>query len=92
MEFVLLNQNKRSVMRQEVTYLLENALAKPSCSPWSSPCLLVHKPDGTFRFCTNYRKVNAVTEPDSYTLPRMEDCIDNIGSANFVSKLDMLKG
>ncbi len=86
------NSMKRSVMRQEVEYLLENGLAKSSCSPWSSPCLLVPKSDGTFRFCTDYRKVNAVTVPDSYPLPRMEDCIDNIGSARFVTKLDMLKG
>ncbi len=33
-----------------------------------------------------------MTVPDSYPLPRMEDCIDNIGSAHFVTKLDMLKG
>ncbi len=33
-----------------------------------------------------------MTVPDSYPLPRMEDCIDNIGSARFVTKLDMLKG
>ncbi len=33
-----------------------------------------------------------MTVPDSYPLPRMEDCIDNIGSACFVTKLDMLKG
>lgn len=32
-----------------------------------------------------------MTVPDSYPLRRMEDCIDNVGSANFVSKLDMLK-
>lgn len=62
------------------------------CSPWSSPCLLVPKPDGTYHFCTNYRKVNAATIPDCYPLPRMEDCIDNLGSAQFVSKLDLLKG
>uniref|UniRef100_A0A8C2DF58 Integrase catalytic domain-containing protein n=1 Tax=Cyprinus carpio TaxID=7962 RepID=A0A8C2DF58_CYPCA len=54
------NTVKRSIMRQEVGYLLENGLAKPSCSPWSSPCLLVPKPDGTFRFCTDYRRVNDV--------------------------------
>lgn len=52
-----------------------------------SPC-----PDGTFRFCTDYRKVNSVTVPDSYPLPRMEDCIDNLGSAKFATKLDLLKG
>lgn len=36
--------------------------------------------------------MKAVTVPDSYPLPRREDCIDNIGSEHFVSKLDMLKG
>jgi len=87
-----INAVKKSIMRQEVNYLLENDLARPSCSPWSSPCLLVPKPDGTFRFCTDFRKVNAVTVPDSYPLPRMEDCVDNLGSARFVTKLDMLKG
>ncbi len=86
------NPVKCSVMRQEVDYLLENGLAKSSCSPWSSPCILVPKPDGSFRFCTDFRKVNAVTVPDSYPLPRMEDCVDNVGFAQFVSKLDMLKG
>ena len=49
--------------------------------PFSSP-----------RFCTDYRKVNAVTVPDSFPLPRMDDCIDSIGPAVFISKLDLLKG
>ncbi|KAI2665316.1 Transposon Ty3-I Gag-Pol polyprotein [Labeo rohita] len=86
------NSVKRSVMRQEVDYLLNNGLAKPSSSPWSSPCILVPKPDGSFRFCTDFRKVNSLTVPDNYPLPRMEDCVDNVGYAKFVSKLDMLKG
>lgn len=86
------NEIKRSAMKTETDYLLENDLARHSYSPWSSPCLLVKKPDGSFRFCTDYRKVNAVTVPDCYPLPRMEDCVDSIGSARFVSKLDLLKG
>lgn len=49
-------------MKKEADYLLENDLAVPSCSPWSSPCLLAPKADGTPRFCTDYRKVNAVTD------------------------------
>ncbi|CAI5669654.1 unnamed protein product [Oreochromis niloticus] len=83
---------KREVMKKEVSYLVENGLAQPSHSPWSSPCLLAPKSDGTPRFCTDYRKVNAVTVSDSFPLPRMEDCIDNIGPAKYISKLDLLKG
>ncbi len=36
--------------------------------------------------------MNAVTKPDSFPLPLMEDCIDKVGSARFVTKLDLLKG
>ena len=53
---------------------------------------MVKKSDGTFRFCTDYRKLNAVTKPDSFPLPRIEDCIDEVGAAKFVTKLDLLKG
>ena len=78
-------------MDSEVQYLLDNGLAVPSSSSWASPCILVGKPDMTDRFCTDYRKVN-VTKPDSFPLPRMEDCVDAVGSARFVSKFDLLKG
>lgn len=53
---------------------------------------LVDKADASDRFCTDFRKVNAVTKPDSYPLPRIEDCIDEVGGAKFVTKLDLLKG
>ena len=86
------NPSKRSIMKKETDYLSDNGLAVPSSSPWCSPCLLVPKPDGTFRFCTDFRKVNSLTKSDSFPLPRMEDCVDRIGNAKFVTKLDLLKG
>lgn len=86
------NMAKREMINKEVDYLLKHGLAIPSYSPWSSPCLVTPKSDGTPRFCTDFRKVNAVTVPDSFPLPRIEDCIDSVGSAAYVSKLDLLKG
>uniref|UniRef100_A0A9J8CV35 Gypsy retrotransposon integrase-like protein 1 n=1 Tax=Cyprinus carpio carpio TaxID=630221 RepID=A0A9J8CV35_CYPCA len=86
------NPVKRQLLRKEVEYMLEHNIAEPTCSAWSSPCLLVEKHDGSFRFCTDFRKVNAITKPDSFPLPRLDDCIDQVGSASFVSKLDLLKG
>ena len=62
---------KREVMRKEAEYLLEHGLAEPSHSPWSSPCLLAPKSDGTPRFCTDFRKVNAVTVPDYSPMTRL---------------------
>lgn len=50
------------------------------------------KSDGSSRFCTDYRKVNLVTKADSFPMPHMEDCVDRVGNAKFVTKLDLLKG
>ena len=42
--------------------------------------------------CTDYRKVNSVTKTDTFPIPRIDDCIDNIGHAKYVTKFDLLKG
>ena len=79
-------------MRKEVEYMFANDISESSKSQWSSPCVLVPKSDGSYRFCTDFRKVNMITKTDSYPIPRAEDCIDKIGSAEYVSKFDLLKG
>lgn len=90
--FYRLSPDKKEILESEVKYMLENRIAEPSSSAWSSPCLLVKKPDSTFRPCTDFRKINSVSKPDAYPLPRMEDCVDQVGAAKFVSKFDLLKG
>ena len=83
---------KKECLKEEIQYLLENDCIEPSNSDWSSPCILVPKPDGTYRLCTDYRKVNGVTKTDSFPIPRIDDCIDKIGKAKYVTKFDLLKG
>lgn len=90
--FYRVSPNKRKVLDAEVGYMLQNDIAVPSSSSWASPSLLVEKSDKTPCFCTDYRKINAITKPDSFPLQRMEDCVDQVGSARFVSKFDLLKG
>ncbi len=77
-------------MKREVVYLLKNGFAVPSISPWSSPCILVPKADGSFRFCTDFRKIHSVTVPDAFPLPRIDDCIDILGAAKYITKLVIL--
>ena len=87
-----MNPAKQTYLRNEVKYLLENDFIEPSQSNYSSPCILVPKPDGTYRMCTDYRKVNSVTKSDSFPIPRIDDCIDKVGKAKYVTKFDLLKG
>ena len=77
-----MNPKKLQYFRKEIQCLLDNDFIEPSQNDWSSPCTLVPKPDGTFRMCTGHRKVNSVTKIDSFPVPKVDDCIDNIGQAN----------
>ena len=72
--------------------MLQNNIIEPSSSDWSSPCVVVPKLDGTVCFCTDFRKLNALTKTESFPLLRIEDCIKWIGKARYVTKLDLLKG
>ena len=87
-----MNPMKLQYLREEVQYLLDIGFINPSQSDWSSPCIFVPKPDGTFHMCTDYRKVNSVSKTDLVLVPRMDYCIDSIGQAKYVTKFDLLKG
>lgn len=86
------NPRKREIIQKEIEYMSAHNLIEPSQSDWSSPCVLVPKPGGSHRFCTDYRKVNALTVSDSYPLPRIEDCVETAGNATYLTKIDLLKG
>ena len=86
------NPIKLELIRNEIQYMLDNDIIEHSSSNWSSPCLLVPKADKTYRFCTDFRKVNSVTKTDSFPIPRIDDLIDRVGDAKYVTKIDMLSG
>jgi hypothetical protein len=64
-------------MQNQVQEMLKKGVIRESQSPWSSPVILVPKRslDGKpkYRFCVDFRALNAVTKFDSYPLPRFED-------------------
>ena len=51
-------------------------MIRPSNSPFGLPVIFVKKPDGSLRFCVDYRAVNAVTIKDKYPLPQTSELLD----------------
>ena len=87
-----LKPTKQAILQKEVRNMLDQDIIEPSDSEWSSPCLMVPKPGNKFRVCADLRQVNQLVKGDSFPLPRMDDCIDSIGHAKFITTLDLLKG
>jgi hypothetical protein len=77
---------------KQVQEMLDHGLIQPSTSPFSSPVLLVRKKDGTWRFCVDYRYLNALTVKFVYPIPIFEQLVDELGSASWFSIIDLYSG
>jgi hypothetical protein len=72
--------------------MLLSGVIKPSTNPFASPVLLVKKKDGTWRFCIDYKQLNALTVKNKYPILIVEELLDELKGASWFTKLDMRSG
>ena len=82
----------RKEIARQLKEMQEAGVIQPSFSPWASPVVLVAKQDGSLRFCIDFRALNAVTVADRFPLPRIDDLLDQLGSARIYTTLDLASG
>ena len=63
-----------------------------STSAFNAPVVLAKKPDGTWRFCVDYRELNAVTKRDAYQFPHMPDIFESLAGSKYFSTIDLAAG
>ncbi|KAK9700984.1 Reverse transcriptase (RNA-dependent DNA polymerase) [Popillia japonica] len=79
----------QKIVNQELDKMLAQGVVERSSSPWSSPILLIPKKDNTYRFCVDYRKLNAVTKRDAYPLPYVSHILDKLRDSKYLTTLDI---
>lgn len=80
---------KQRIIDEELQKMLALDVIEPSKSAWSSPVCLVPKKDKTYRFCIDFRQLNAVTKKDAYPLPYISAILDNLRETKYISTLDI---
>jgi hypothetical protein len=93
------NPQKAECIKNEIQLMLEMGVIEESNSPFASPVVLVPKEQPgnkeqpvSIRFCCDFRRLNSATIPDSFPMARIDDIIDKIGHAKFMTKIDLSKG
>jgi hypothetical protein len=86
------NPVKAELMRTELDLMLKLGVIEECNSEFASPVVMIPKLDGSIRFCCDYKRLNDITQPDAFPLPRIDDLIDKIGKAKYMTKIDLSRG
>ena len=72
--------------------LLDRKIIRRSVSSYASPIVLVEKKDGQLRLCIDYRCLNAKTQRDAFSLPRIDKTLESLAGSKLFSSLDLTYG
>jgi len=72
--------------------MLSQGLIQPSSSAFSLPVLLVKKKDGSYRFCVDFRHLNALTKKSKFHVLMFDQLMDELANAKLFSTMDLQAG
>lgn len=82
----------REFEKVEIDKMLEQLIIEPAQTERAAWIVVAPKKDKTFWFCVDYRKLIAVTNPNSYPIPKTDECIDSFVEATIFTTLHANRG
>ncbi|CAH8664376.1 unnamed protein product [Schistosoma haematobium] len=79
-------------VNRQVQEMLKEGIIEEADSPYSSPVLLVKKPNGKYRFCVDFRELNNITDLKPCATPTVVETLDRLQNATVFTVLDLRSG
>jgi transposase InsO family protein len=85
---------KQAEILKQVDELLKAGIIEPSNASYYSQVILASKPDETWRFCIDYRKLNDCTRSASWPIPDIKQMFNRLGThhSNLYGVMDLTSG
>ncbi|GFX80634.1 retrovirus-related Pol polyprotein from transposon 17.6 [Trichonephila clavipes] len=80
------------ILKSEVNKMLELKIIEPGESDFTSPLILVEAQGKEARPCIDYRRLNKVTRTQFFPLPNIEELLEKVSAAKYISILDLTRG
>jgi hypothetical protein len=84
--------SQKSEIERMVEEMLEVGIIIPNQSSYSTPMVMVLKKEGSWHMCPDYRDLKKTTIKDTFSIPVIDELLDELNGAIYFTNLDICSG
>ncbi|GFU48521.1 retrovirus-related Pol polyprotein from transposon 297 [Trichonephila clavipes] len=87
-----MSHRQNEILKNEINRMLKLGIIEIGESDYMSPMILVEVAGKEPRPCIDYRKLNGIIRTEYFPLPNIEERVEKVSAAKFITVLDLSKG